>query len=131
MKVRFLADPEVRITGKNEWELLNDFPCEIWREGETPRIIKVHKGTKTDLASVPRLPLAYMLFGGKARRSAILHDWLYRIQWPRKEADEIFRAAMENEVGAFTRWAMWLGVRVGGAGAYADKEKLPADDRNF
>ena len=132
MRVRFLADPEVRITGKNEWELLNEFPCEIWREGQTPQIIKVHRGFVTDLASVPRLPGAYMLFGGKARRSAILHDWLYSLGWDRQDADAIFKAGIENEASGFTAWMMWLGVRVGGGFVYRDKKNtIAADERHF
>lgn len=131
MKVRFLTDPKVQLSGKANWILLEDFPCEIWREGQTPLIVKVRKGFDTDLASVPRLPGAYMLFGGKARRAAILHDWLYSIGWDRKEADEIFRIGTEQEASAVTAWFMWLGVRVGGSWVYAKKKDSDVDNRHF
>jgi hypothetical protein len=32
----------------------------------------------TDLASVPRLPVIYELWGNRAHREAVLHDYLYR-----------------------------------------------------
>ena len=33
--------------------------------------------TKTDFASVPRIPIAYLIAGGRANASATLHDNLY------------------------------------------------------
>jgi len=73
-------------------------------------------GFVTDFASVPRLPVAYWLFGGKADSPAGIHDLLYR--WPfvsRKEADKVFLEAMEVKgKSLFTRWPMYAGVRVGG-----------------
>jgi len=33
----------------------------------------------TDLASVPRVPIIYELWGNRAHREAVLHDYLFRI----------------------------------------------------
>ena len=70
----------------------------------------------TDFASVPRLPIAYWLFGGKADSPAGIHDLLYR--WPfvsRIMADRVFNEAMREEGKTiFTRWPMTGAVMAGG-----------------
>lgn len=76
-------------------------------------------GFMTDFASVPRLPLAYLIAGGRAEISATIHDWLYKSQAGKDFADQVFRDAMETEgVGAFVRAAMYRAVRMFGASAY-------------
>ena len=42
-------------------------------------LIEVPAGFNTDFASVPRLPLIYAVWGDRAHREAVLHDYLYRI----------------------------------------------------
>ena len=45
----------------------------------------------TDLASVPRLPLAYLLAGNTAHAPAVLHDYLYVTQPVESDvADAVF-----------------------------------------
>lgn len=120
MKVTFLNEPELRTHG-DEWELVQPFEVRIDVPGDPPLFVNVPAGFKTDLASVPRLPGTYLLFGGRARRAAILHDYLYVKRWDRKFADNAFRAAMKTEgVNPVSRFFMWLGVRVGGS-AYYDR----------
>ena len=122
MKVTFINEPSLAPVGiGDEWVLLEDFHVQI-DSGDDLLTISVPKGFSTDLASVPRLPGTYLLFAGKARRSAILHDWLYSMRYPRAWADGVFRAAMANEVGAVSRTLMWLGVRLGGGAYYADQQ---------
>ena len=79
----------------------------------------IDAGFVTDFASVPRVPIAFTLFAGKAKKSAVLHDWLYTTKpFSRLEADNAFLCAMESEgLGWFTRHAMYRGVRIGG-GSY-------------
>ena len=49
----------------------------------------------TDFASVPRIPIFYMLYGGRAHHEGIIHDLLYR----RDAADYIeFNEGMKHEV---------------------------------
>ena len=123
MQVEFLNEPRLQIVGtSDEWVLCDPFHIRIDNgdAGVAPLSLTVPKGFSTDLASVPRLPGTYMLFGGKARRSAILHDYLYELRYPRDWADAVFRAAMVHEVGPITRYLMWLGVRVGGASYYTE-----------
>lgn len=125
MIVTFLNDPHLIAVGNGDtWRLAEPFFVEIEDDGATQRIT-VPEGTDTDLASVPRLPGAYLLFANRGRRSAILHDYLYEARYPRAWADAVFRAALANEdVGAVSRFFMWLGVRLAGGSHYSDG---PAD----
>ena len=41
------------------------------------RLITLPRGFVTDYDSVPRLPLAYWLLGGKRHKAAVVHDFLY------------------------------------------------------
>lgn len=122
MQVTFINEPRLQILGNgSEWLLAEDFHVRIESgDGDEPIAFTIPAGFSTDLASVPRLPVAHMLFAGRARRSAILHDYLYEMRYPREWADAAFRAAMQAEgVGVFARWSMWAGVRVGGGAIYA------------
>lgn len=42
------------------------------------QLIVIPPGFETDLASVPRLPIVYSIWGAKAHREAVLHDYLFR-----------------------------------------------------
>jgi hypothetical protein len=51
----------------------------------------------TDFASVPRVPIAFLLAGDTAHRPAVLHDWLIKkMPIPRTRADELFYEAMRS-----------------------------------
>ncbi len=80
------------------------------------RVVVVSKGFKTDLASVPRLPLVYMLTADFAKSASVVHDYLYSTrEVPRILADAVFKEASEVcKVPAWQRGLMWLGVRVFG-----------------
>lgn len=85
--------------------------------------IEVPTGFETDFASVPRVPVAYTLFGDRAHRESVIHDYLYREDSipvvGRLQADGVFLEAMaERGKGFFVRYAMYWGVRVGGWTAY-------------
>jgi len=89
--------------------------------------IVVWAGFETDFASVPRVPIFYVLFGDRAHREAVIHDYLYRIDSmpvaQRGEADDVFLEAMkERGKGFFVRYAMYWGVRMGGWTAYHKKK---------
>lgn len=114
MNVTFLSPFQVEAVGRNEWKLLQAFTVEVEND-RIFSIISVPCGFVTDLASVPRLPGAYLLFGGRARRSAALHDALYRRGADRSYADAVFMAAMKAEgEGKFTQLAMTTAVRLFG-----------------
>lgn len=67
-----------------EVELINDDT--IWRL-KYPLVycsdlldytVVVPAGFETDFASVPRVPVAYYLFGDRAHRESVIHDYLFR-----------------------------------------------------
>ena len=123
MKVTYYSEPELSPTGNgDEWVLLRDFYASIDSEsGDAPVTFRIPAGSTTDLASVPRLPLAYSLFGGRGRRAAILHDYLYEHRYPREYADLAFREALRGEVPAWAGALMYGAVRVFGGRYYAEK----------
>lgn len=126
MKVAFITDPRLVAVGNDsEWKLIEPFEVDVEEDNGTVHRITVPAGFSTDLASVPRLPGAYMLFANRARRSAILHDYLYAQHRTRKWADAVFYAAMKNEVSFLPRFFMWLGVRIGGGAYYEDVTSEP------
>lgn len=121
LRVEFHSEPGISPRGRgDDWVLLTDWTFRVASaEGEL-LTLTVPAGFVTDLASVPRIPGAYLLFGNRARRAAILHDWLYTERYPRDWADAVFHAAMQHEVNAPAAYAMWLAVRVGGAAYYRE-----------
>ena len=88
-----------------------------------------------DLASVPRVPLAYLVVGGMGEVAGTVHDYLYRegaeiteglvTRTPtRKEADDVFLTVLGEEgVSWFKRKAMYYAVR-GFAGKNWHKRKV-------
>jgi len=87
-----LIDPLAH-DGQGEWALLA--PLEYVTNAGV--LYVVMPNFRTDFASVPRVPIAYLLTGNTAHAPAALHDWLIREHVvPREEADAIFREAMES-----------------------------------
>lgn len=85
--------------------------------------IEVPEGFYTDLASVPRVPLIYTLWGNRAHHEAVLHDYLYRVDAvpaaTYDQANEVFLEAMkERGKGWWIARPMYWGVCLGGRGSY-------------
>lgn len=76
----------------------------------------VPAGFHTDLASVPRLPLVFLLAGDCAREAAVIHDYIYQTHIVnRKMADAVLReASAVTGVPAWRRFLMWSAVRLFG-----------------
>jgi Protein of unknown function (DUF1353) len=106
--------------GRGLWELTQPL---VYMSSYTGGVITVPAGFQTDFASVPRIPIAFLLCGDTASMPAVLHDWLYTAPHPvpdRAVADAIFKeAALGEGVPAWRVCLLWLGVRLGGA-AYWD-----------
>ena len=116
---------------RDEWVLEEDWAFYSKRLGEE---VTIKKGFKSDLDSVPRIPIVYSQLKGYARLAAIAHDFLYAsgytIQYTtgtphketkvsRKTADAIFLDLMVCEkIGPIRRRVIWFGVRVGGWVSY-------------
>lgn len=103
--------------GRGTWRLLASLGYSSDLIGQ----VTVPAGFVTDLASVPRLPVAFFLAGGLAHAAAVVHDWLYTThQVDRATADSVFREACQAcGVSRWRAYLMWLGVRAGGAGSWA------------
>lgn len=86
-------------------------------------IITVPTGFVTDLATVPRWPFTYWIAGGKAKRPAVIHDWMYVEAIDDKaKADLVFHEAMGViRMTALLRRYMYLATVIGGQGNYARK----------
>jgi hypothetical protein len=110
---RFLTELEV--------ELINDDT--IWRLKQPLMYysdllectLVVPAGFETDFASVPRVPVAYYLFGSRAHRESVIHDYLFRKDSKPvvdfMTANTVFLEAMElRGKTKFVRYAMFLGV---------------------
>jgi hypothetical protein len=135
MKVSFLSPLSVteiqRGDGLALWSLNKPFYCYVDNDGQKVEII-IPAEFITDFASVPRLPFAYLLYGGIGNRAGVVHDALYsawkRIQVftlidnvkvdyevTRSWADEVLRSALQEcGVGFFARNMMYSAVRLAG-----------------
>jgi len=128
LKVEFVTDLDVRKLAGRQWRLLADFLCIIEdpEPGVSQRLVVVPAGFETDFASVPRLPLAFLMVGDVAHKAPVLHDYLYTVKAGRQFADKAFAAALAAEgIGAARRGLMYAGVRMGGAGHYGGKPPVP------
>lgn len=108
----FLTPLDLRAYKPDQWVLL--LALIYMTKGGTRYVVP--RGFITDLASIPRLLRALFDINGASRMAAVLHDFLYCIQYTtRAEADALFLEALEAcGVGWATRWSMYLGVRSGG-----------------
>lgn len=90
------------------------------------RAVEVEKGFITNYSSVPRMPVAYWLFGGVGKKPAVIHDKLYSpgSDVSRKDADEVFSEACKVAgISAWKRGPMWLAVRLFGGAHYKAAEQ--------
>ena len=103
--------------GRGTWRVIDPL---VYASEVAGTVFIVPSDFVTDLASVPRLPFAYLLTGGIGHAAAVVHDMLYTThQVERSMADAVFREALiVLGVSSFQAWLMWLGVRVGGAGPW-------------
>jgi hypothetical protein len=104
---------DVRLLPDGKWELREElrYLCRLTQKAYT-----VPAGFVTDFASVPRLPLTYLLAGNTAHLAAVIHDFLYETaEEPKKVADRVFAEIMdETGVPDWRRKLMFLGVAIGG-----------------
>lgn len=113
--MEFVTDPVVIILGPDRFKLADDFICKVY-----DFTIIVPADFQSDLDSVPRIPIAYMMLKNRCPRSGLLHDYLYSTgEYPRNICDSIFNCSMETEkLPAWARGLIYAGVRIGGASHY-------------
>ncbi len=75
---------------------------------------------QTDWASVPKWPLFFLMLGGKGKRAALIHDYLYTIgEIGRDLCDAVFREALTlSGYSGLTVGLFYGGVRIGGESRY-------------
>lgn len=114
---RFLTNLDCRALDDRRWELLGPL---VYESDVAKMTVIVPKGFVTDLASVPRIPLVYTLFGDRAHYESVPHDYLYQTHLTSKAiADKVFREAMGvRGKSRFVVWAMYAGVVIGGGPSY-------------
>ena len=117
MKSEFLTPLRLESLDDGTWRLLEplNYNSQIYNG-----TIIVSKKFTTDLASVPRLPFIYNLWGNRAHYESVLHDWLYQTYLVRKPiADKIFLEAMKvRKKPLWIREPMYLAVKFGGGSSY-------------
>lgn len=107
----FLNDLAVVKIAKNRWKLLQPLSYQYHSITFT-----APSGFVSDFASVPRIPIIFAIFGNRAHRAAVIHDYLYSIQYDRSTADKVFLAAMLDDpyLSKPKAYLMYLAVRAFG-----------------
>jgi hypothetical protein len=139
MNVEFGNKLSVMELAEGVWQLNTRFYCYVYEPDRRIEVI-IPQGYITDFCSVPRIPFAYLLYGGVGNRAGVLHDGLYSA-WDRVMvrdmdlnlpyvvdrawADEVLAAGLKAcGVGAFKRGMMYSGVRMFGWQFYKKKDLL-------
>lgn len=128
--MKWVTQLEVLQVEGGKWQLAAPlvYASDIYEVG----MIEVPEGFITDFASVPRLPVIYTLFGGRANGPAVLHDYGYQTgKWPRAIVDRLFREAMGCDGMWMSKWFMWLGVRLFGGSHYNDTQPPQYNESAF
>lgn len=83
------------------------------------KIFIVPAGFECDGDSVPRIPLVYSMYKGRAIQAAWVHDYLYQNQRGKGFADWIFLDAMEDQgLPARIRYPIYWGPALFGNRSY-------------
>ena len=129
MKSEFLTSLDVRDTPDEKWQLISALR---YASALLDRVIEVPAGFITDLASVPRVPVVYSLWGDRSHHESVIHDFAYRTHFCSKaQADKMFLEAMAIRGKSWwIRWPMYMAVKLGGRkswesgpGRYAEQAK--------
>ena len=113
---RFLTKLQVEEIDDGRWRLLANLAYSSNLAG----VVIVPAGFETDFASVPRVPVAYWLFGDVAHEAAVIHDYLYSTaSVPRRIADKVLLEAMEvTGIASWRRLPIYWAVRQFGGSHY-------------
>lgn len=98
-----MIQPKLQKINGDLWRVLESWPCLEYT---------VPAGFFTDLDSIPRIGIIYLLFKNRTVGGAVLHDWLLFNDTPPNEADRAFLRAMRAEnVRLRYRVPIYLAVR--------------------
>lgn len=118
----FITELEVKALhktdgGRSLWQLVQPL---VYLSDILLDPVRVPEDFVTDFASVPRIPVVYLLMNDVGQPAAVVHDYLYRFfPCTRAEADAVLDEALKVlGVSWWRRKAMWAAVRLAGWGAY-------------
>lgn len=126
---RFISSLQVKRASDGEpgaWELTAPL---VYQSTLLRTWLVVPVGFRTDFASVPRVPFAYLLFGNVADEAAVLHDYVYTNNVSgisREKADLLFLEACDvMGTPAWKSRPMWAAVRLFGKSHWGNGSPLP------
>lgn len=111
---------DLAATGRGIWRLEEPL---VYFSNTLRRKITVEPGFLTDYASVPRVPVAYLLFGDTSHRAAVIHDWLYHHHevCDEQTANRVLLEACAVEgIPRWRRLGIYLGVWIGGSSSWEE-----------
>lgn len=125
----FQVPLDVRLLPDGTWMVLKPIR---YLSALTQKCYTVERGFVTNFASVPRLPVVFLLTGNTAHLAAVVHDYLYTYQVePKETCDAIFAEIMDagsffaggpydaqTREPAWRRALMWTGVAMFGSSHY-------------
>lgn len=122
IKAGFKSDLNFRLKPGSDNIYVIDEPLHFYSQ-LLRKVVEVPVGFETDLASVPRIPIVFALWGGMVHREGVLHDYLFRIGIPFEctfsQANKVFLEAMKSRNKPFyIRWPIYSGVVIGGYPSY-------------
>lgn len=129
MKYGFTSNLNIALIDDCYWQLTAPLKYKSLRFGE----ILVPGGFETDLASVPRVPIIYELWGSRVHREAVLHDFVYcHDSIPHLtfcDANSLFLEAMESRgVAWHIRYPIYYGVTICGLPFFGKRSYLSKID---
>lgn len=124
---KFTTELNVKLKNQKVWIVTDLFVYESDLIGK----VNILEGFETDLASVPRIPLIYSLWGGRAHREAVVHDYLFRSNsrpvTTLSTANKVLLEAMTAlKKPWYIRYPMYWGVCMG---SYRYFHKKKVEDR--
>jgi len=111
---------DLAASGRGIWRIVRPL---VYQSDVLGKTIVVESGFLTDYASVPRVPLAYLLFGDTSHKAAVLHDWLFHHH---EMCDEptanlvLLEASKVEGIPTWRRFGIYLGVKIGGRSSWEE-----------
>jgi hypothetical protein len=117
---KFLTNLNAELVSDKVWQLTKYLS---YKSDLLDCTVLVPSGFQTDLASVPRIPIVYSIWGARAHREAVVHDYLFR-----SDAVPLVTFSVGNKVflesmkatgkSVWIRWPMYIGVQLGSRAFY-------------
>jgi hypothetical protein len=108
---------------RSVWELTDPLVFESEKYG----VRTAPAGFRTNYASVPRMPLVFLLAGDKAHKEAAIHDLEYTLRrMTREEADDLFleMLLLNPHIGEGLAHTMHKAVRWFGQSSWEDETNI-------